>query len=43
MIEFRHKMGAILPQISKNTPQTSRTEFEGLTDLMKYLATWGKE
>lgn len=28
---------------AKDAPPTSRTEFDGLTDLMKYLAMWGKE
>ncbi|XP_055319968.1 transmembrane protein 242 [Sitodiplosis mosellana] len=41
MDEFRHKMGSVLPKISKDT-QTSRTEFEGLNDLMKYLSTHKK-
>lgn len=38
MDEFRLKMGSLLPKISKNT-QSSRTEFEGLNDLMEYLST----
>lgn len=41
--EFRQKMGSILPKLTKNSPATSRTEFEGLNDLMEYLSTWGKE
>lgn len=36
-------MGSILPKLTKNSPPTSRTEFEGLNDLMEYLSTWGKE
>lgn len=43
MDEFRYKMGSILPKISKDAPPASRTEFEGLTDLMKYLTTWRHE
>lgn len=38
MDEFRYKMGSILPKLSKDT-QTSRTEFEGLNDLMEYVST----
>ncbi|KAH8244809.1 hypothetical protein KR032_000562 [Drosophila birchii] len=41
--EFRLKMGNALPRISKDEPPTSRTDFESLTDLMKYLAAWNKE
>ncbi|KAH8387302.1 hypothetical protein KR093_006100 [Drosophila rubida] len=41
--EFRLKMGNALPRISKDEPPTSRTDFDGLTDLMKYLAAWAKE
>ncbi|XP_054263302.1 transmembrane protein 242-like [Macrosteles quadrilineatus] len=37
MAEFRDKMGSILPRIPKNNPPQSRTEFEGLTDLMNYI------
>lgn len=43
MEEFRKKMGSGLPRLTKTDPPTSRTEFDGLTDLMKYLAAWGKE
>ncbi|KAG8243281.1 hypothetical protein J6590_048424 [Homalodisca vitripennis] len=39
MAEFKEKMGSILPRIPRNNPPQSRTEFEGLTDLMNYLAT----
>ncbi|XP_017870962.1 PREDICTED: transmembrane protein 242 [Drosophila arizonae] len=41
--EFRLKMGNALPRISKDEPANSRTDFESLTDLMKYLAAWNKE
>ena len=41
--EFRMKMGQALPKIRKNDPPQSRTEFEGLGDLMRYLETWGAE
>lgn len=41
--EFRLKMGQTLPRISKDEAPTSRTDFESLTDLMKYLAAWAKE
>lgn len=43
MMEFREKVGSKLPKIKKNDPPRSRTEFEGLNDLMLYLSTWGKE
>ena len=43
MAEFREKMGKGLPRLTSNERPTSRTEFEGLTDLMKYISTWGKE
>lgn len=39
MKEFRIKMGSILPTIKKNNPPQSRTEFEGLTDLLNYIST----
>lgn len=42
--EFRYKMGSILPTIPKNNPPQSRTEFDGLTDLLKYISEdWGTE
>lgn len=41
--EFRMKMGEKLPKIRKNDPPQSRTEFDGLSDLMRYLETWGSE
>ena len=42
--EFREKMGSALPRIPKNDPPQSRTEFEGLTDLLKYIAEeYGKK
>lgn len=41
--EFRLKMGDKLPKIRKNDPPQSRTEFEGLSDLMRYLETWGSD
>lgn len=41
--EFRHKMGSLLPKIPKNDPPQSRTEFEGLTDLLTYISEdWGQ-
>uniref|UniRef100_A0A182PFQ9 Transmembrane protein 242 n=1 Tax=Anopheles epiroticus TaxID=199890 RepID=A0A182PFQ9_9DIPT len=43
MEEFRQAVGSALPRVPRNDPPTSRTEFEGLTDLMQYLTTWGKE
>ncbi|XP_066586334.1 transmembrane protein 242 [Prorops nasuta] len=36
--EFRYKMGSILPKIPKNDPPQSKTEFEGLTDLLTYVS-----
>ncbi|BFG01586.1 GL26739 [Drosophila persimilis] len=41
--EFRMKMGNALPRITKDEPPASRTDFESLTDLMKYLGSWAKE
>ncbi|KAK3912122.1 Transmembrane protein 242 [Frankliniella fusca] len=41
--EFRIKMGEKLPKIRRNDPPQSRTEFDGLSDLMRYLETWGSE
>lgn len=43
MQDFRMKMGSALPRLTKNEAPKSRTEFDGLTDLMQYLSTWGKE
>ncbi|XP_075155263.1 transmembrane protein 242 [Haematobia irritans] len=43
MEEFRFKMGSGLPKLTSDQPPTSRTDFDSLTDLMKYLAAWGKE
>ncbi|XP_012258744.2 transmembrane protein 242 [Athalia rosae] len=43
-VEFRNAMGSLLPRLSKENPPQSRTEFEGLTDLLKYVSEdWGKE
>lgn len=41
MDEFRYKMGSVLPKISKEK-QSSRTDFEGLNELMEYLGTHKK-
>ncbi|XP_058061719.1 transmembrane protein 242 [Anopheles bellator] len=41
MQEFRESVGRVLPRVPRNDPPKSRTEFEGLTDLMQYLTTWG--
>ncbi|XP_004520057.1 transmembrane protein 242 [Ceratitis capitata] len=43
MEEFRMKMGSGLPRITRDTPPTTRTDFESLTDLMKYLASGCRE
>ncbi|EAT37465.1 AAEL010544-PA [Aedes aegypti] len=43
MQEFRESIGNIFPRIPKNDPPRSRTEFDGLTDLMKYLSTWDRK
>jgi len=41
--EFRFKMGSLLPKIPKNDPPQSRTQFEGLTDLLTYISEdWGR-
>lgn len=43
-LEFRQKVGSFLPKIPKNDPPQSRTEFENLTDLLRYVSEdWGKE
>ncbi|CAH1954414.1 unnamed protein product [Acanthoscelides obtectus] len=36
-VEFRHKMGSILPNVPRNNPPQGRTEFSGLNDLLDYL------
>ncbi|GAB0095043.1 Transmembrane protein 242 [Sergentomyia squamirostris] len=41
--DFKLKIKEKFPQVPKNNPPTSRTDFDGLTDLLKYLSTWGKE
>lgn len=41
--DFRQIVGRKLPRIPKNEVPTSRTEFEGLNDLMTYLSTWKNE
>ncbi|XP_018800573.1 PREDICTED: transmembrane protein 242 [Bactrocera latifrons] len=43
MEEFRLKMGQGLPRLTKDSPPTSRTDFESLTDLMKYLGSGCRE
>lgn len=43
MHEFRMKMGSRLPRLTKDKPPGSRTEFDGLNDLMQYLSTWDKK
>ncbi|XP_058450566.1 transmembrane protein 242 [Malaya genurostris] len=43
MQEFRESVGRVFPKVPKNDPPRSRTEFDGLTDLMQYLSTWKKE
>lgn len=43
MEEFRLKMGKGLPKMTEDSPPTSRTDFESLTDLMKYLGSGCKE
>jgi hypothetical protein len=40
--EFRQTIGSILPKIPKNEIPSSRTEFDGLNDLLMYLTTWKK-
>ncbi|CAB3371411.1 Hypothetical predicted protein [Cloeon dipterum] len=41
--EFRTKMGHMLPRIPKNDPPQGRTEFENLTDLLKYVSEEGSK
>lgn len=36
-------MGTLLPKLSKDGPPSSRTEFDGLSDLMQYVSTWQPE
>lgn len=36
--EFKFKIGSLLPKIPRNNPSQSRTEFEGLTDLLTYIS-----
>lgn len=43
MDEFSQKMSSLGPKVKRNDPPKSRTEFDGLTDLMKYMSNWGKE
>uniref|UniRef100_A0A1L8D9C3 Transmembrane protein 242 n=1 Tax=Nyssomyia neivai TaxID=330878 RepID=A0A1L8D9C3_9DIPT len=43
MDEFKLKVREKFPQVPRNDPPRSRTDFDGLTDLLKYLSTWGKE
>ncbi|XP_046392362.1 transmembrane protein 242 [Ischnura elegans] len=38
LYEFRMKVGSFLPRVPKNDPPQSRVEFEGLTDLLKYIS-----
>lgn len=39
MHEFRHKMGSLLPKLTKDGQPNSRTEFDGLSDFMQYVST----
>ncbi|XP_054728495.1 transmembrane protein 242 [Anastrepha obliqua] len=43
MGEFRTTMGKGLPRITKDSPPTSRTEFDSLTDFMKYVGSGCRE
>ncbi|XP_055707415.1 transmembrane protein 242 [Phlebotomus papatasi] len=43
MDEFKMKVKGTFPQVPRNDPPKSRTDFDGLTDLLKYLSTWGRE
>jgi hypothetical protein len=36
--EFRLKMGSMLPRVPRNNPPQGRTEFENLTDLLRYVS-----
>ncbi|KAF4519530.1 hypothetical protein B566_EDAN009433 [Ephemera danica] len=40
--EFRIKMGTMLPTIPKNDPPQGRTEFENLSDLLRYVSEGDK-
>ena len=35
--EFRHKIGGVMPKLSKPSDKQGRTEFENLTDLFQYV------
>jgi hypothetical protein len=35
--EFRHKIGSLFPKISKPQDKLGRTEFQNLTDLLKFV------
>lgn len=42
--DFRMKMGNLLPVLPKNNPPQSRTEFNGMNDLLTYIAEeYGKK
>lgn len=43
MEEFSQKMSTLGPKVKRNDPPQSRTDFDGLTDLMKYISSWGRE
>lgn len=43
MDEFSAKMSGLGPRVKRNDPPQSRTEFDGLTDLLKYVSSWGRE
>ena len=37
LVEFREKVGSMLPRIPRQSPPQGRTEFTGLNDLLQYL------
>jgi len=43
LLEFREKVGGILPRVPKNNPPQSRTEFSGLNDFLQYVIDKDKE
>ena len=44
LVEFREKVGGVLPKIPKNEPKPGeRTEFSGINDFLNYIIQKDKE
>jgi len=41
--EFRQKVGSVLPRLSPTTPPQTRTEFDGVRDLLTYIIQLDEE